>query len=195
MKSLLILVTVFVFFTTGCSSITKKPDSGTGIRHSEEMPDTWRARGKFSYRSSEVTESGNFDWRQEGENYKLRLYGPLGMGSVKISGNPNLVRIQTGKQDISSDQPLSLLYRITGFEIPLNSMPMWLLGRPASNSSSDVTFDDKGQIQHFSERTWLLDYSEFKELDNQQIPTTINAHRGDINLRMLVYTWKAEKNS
>ena len=188
MKNLLMLLTAFVFMAAGCSSITEKPDTAPGLR--SEMPESWRARGKFSYRSSEVRESGNFDWRQDGENYRLRLYGPLGMGSVKISGNPNLVRIQTGKQDISSDQPLSLLYRITGFEIPLNSMPRWLLGKPASNTPTEISYDSEGNIQSFYERNWLMDYDEFKELDNQQIPTTINAQKDGINLRMLVYSWK-----
>lgn len=192
MKKLLALVIAFTVFTTGCSSITGKPYSDAGVSHHSEMPSAWRARGKFSYRSPDVTESGNFDWRQDGDQYRLRLYGPLGMGSIRISGNPNLVRIQTAKQDISSDQPLSLLYRITGFQIPLNSMPMWLAGKPASKSPSELSYGPEGKPLSFYERGWLLDYSDFKEMDNQQIPTTINAHKDGINLRMLVYTWKAD---
>ena len=192
MKSLLILFAVFVLITTGCSSVTTKPASDGTTISNKESPDKWRARGKFSYRSSEVTESGNFDWSQDGKNYKLRLFGPLGLGSVKISGNPNLVRIQTNKQDISSDQPLSLLYRITGFEIPLNSMPMWLLGKPASGSPSDISFDAEGRIQSFNERAWSLSYNDYQQQDNQHIATTVNAHKDDISLRMLVYSWKTE---
>jgi len=187
--SALTIVVAFTLVISGCSSVPDKPKPGSSSNQINTT-DHWRARGKFSYRSSETTESGNFDWRQQGKNYKLRLYGPLGIGSVRISGNPNLVRIQTGDYDISSDQPLSLLYRLTGLEIPLNSMSMWLTGNPSSLSPSNITFNHEGQIDGFTERNWLLSYSDFKELDNQQIPTTINAHKDGINLRMLVYSWK-----
>jgi len=190
--SALTIVVAFTLVISGCSSVPDKPKPGSSSNQINTT-DHWRARGKFSYRSSETTESGNFDWRQQGKNYKLRLYGPLGIGSVKISGNLNLVRIQTGDYDISSDQPLSLLYRLTGLEIPLNSMSMWLTGNPSSLSPSNITFNHEGQIDGFTERNWLLSYSDFKELDKQQIPTTINAHKDGINLRMLVYSWKVSE--
>ena len=181
---------------TSCSLIPAGPDISSedaAFKQNIEALEYWRARGKFSYRSSEVTETGNFDWRQRGQSYQLRLFGPLGMGSIKISGGPNLVRIQTGDQDISSDQPLSLLYRMTGIEIPLNSMPMWLTGKPASRSPSNISLDDKGRIQSFFERQWLLNYSDYREVDGRQVPTAVAAYKDGINLRMLVHTWKADQ--
>lgn len=66
--------------------------------------DTWRARGKFSYQSNESSESGNFDWRQENDAYEIRLYGPFGLGSVRLSGDKYSVQLRNGNQDFSSDQ-------------------------------------------------------------------------------------------
>lgn len=191
MKNLsLLLVAACFLVVTGCSSLqtNKIPQGKPSSQVNKE--DYWRARGKFSYRSDEVSESGNFDWRQEGDNYQLRLFGPLGMGSVRISGDTNLVRIKTRDQDISSDQPLSLLYRMTGFEIPLNSMPMWLTGKPASLSPSNIILDDKDRIQSFTERTWLLNYGNYEEINNQQTPMNIRAVKGDVNLRMIIKAWE-----
>lgn len=150
----------------------------------------WRAKGKFSYKSEETTESGNFDWRQTGDEYQLRLYGPLGIGTVRVSGNPNLVRIQNRDQDISSDQPLSLMYRLTGLEIPLNSLPKWILGKPAGQAPKNLSRDSNQRALVFEERGWELSYSEYDSLDSNDIPGNIEARKDSIQLRLIVRSFE-----
>lgn len=184
------LLLIGVLLVSGCSFVPIAPDIPASAEALQS--DQWRARGKFSYRSDEITQSGNFDWQQDGDDYQMRLYGPLGMGSVRISGNPNLVRVQTGDQDIRSDQPLQLLHSLTGFEIPLNSMPIWLLGETATARPSNRVLDSENRLQSFTERNWSLHYDDYSEFGDQQIPTTINAQKNDVHMRLLVKTWERQ---
>lgn len=169
---------------TGCSNLDTSPPLDASASASA---DSWHARGRFSYRSDDMNESGNFDWRQVGNNYQVRLYGPLGMGTVRISGNPDMVRIQTADQDISSDQPLHLMYAMTGLEIPLNSLPHWLLGNPASRNARNRIQNPDDTSAEFSEYGWRLTYPEYQQFETgKAIPGELYASKNSVQLRLLI---------
>ncbi len=171
---------------TACSNLDSSPPpliSASG--------ENWHARGRFSYSSDDLSESGNFDWRQTGSSYQVRLYGPLGMGTVKISGDPNLVRIQYGEQDISSDQPLSLMYSMTGLEIPLASLPYWLLGNPAGNNASNRIPNADNTSAEFTEYGWHLTYPGYQDSESGRIiPEELQANKDSVELRLLIRSFE-----
>lgn len=154
--------------------------------------DTWRAAGKFAYRSDSLTESGNFNWRQQGDNYQLQLYGPLGMGKLNISGSTHRVRIQHRDQDINSDQPANLLYRLTGLEIPISLLPHWLRAQPATVSPTNLQLNADNQIQSFSEHGWQLQYSDYQWLNEIAVPSKITATKNAVQLSLVIKIWEAE---
>ena len=194
-----LLILVCAFMLQSCSSTLSKGSPPVPQSTSGEETSHWRVRGKFTYRSAEMSQSGNFDWRQQGEQYQLRLFGPLGMGTVRISGRDNLVRIQTSEQDISSARPLSLLHRLTGLKIPLNSLDNWLLGKPASASAENLVLDSHQRVTGFDERAWTLSYSNFKafgqstdETARIELATRITALQDDVRLHMQIRNWRPE---
>lgn len=182
-----VLSAVLVSLLTACSSLEPAPPMDTSA-----SADSWHARGRFSYRSDDTTESGNFDWRQVGNNYQVRLYGPLGMGTVRISGNPDLVRIQARDQDISSDQPLNLMYNMTGLEIPLNSLPHWLLGNPASRNARNLKANPDETHAGFTEHGWQLSYPGYQQSETgRAIPEELHASKDSVQLRLLIRSFDA----
>jgi len=171
---------------SACSRLDPQPtpDSPTTADH-------WRAKGKFVYRSAERTESGNFDWRQHGQQYELRLYGPLALGTVRITGSSNTVRIRSRQQDLSSDQPQHLLKRVTGLALPLQALPAWLSGQPASPRTVILQIDHQGRPLRFTEQGWQLRYEGF-QAGNPAIPATILATADGIRLRLLVKSFTTQ---
>jgi outer membrane lipoprotein LolB len=170
---------------TACSNLDTSPPplSASG--------DNWHARGRFSYQADDMSESGNFDWRQSGDRYQVRLYGPLGMGTVRISGEPGAVRIQTGDQDISSDQPLSLMYHMTGLAIPLNSLPHWLLGTPAGRNASNQRHHPDNTRAEFVEHGWHLSYPGYQESSSgRAVPEELLASKDSVRLRLLIHSFE-----
>jgi len=181
-----VLSAVLFSLLTACSNLDSSPPPPTSF-----SGENWHARGRFSYSSDEISESGNFDWRQMGSSYQVRLYGPLGMGNVRISGNPNLVRIQSGDQDISSDQPLSLMYNMTGLEIPLASLPHWLLGNPAGKNASNRVSNADSTSTEFTEYGWHLTYPGYQDSDSgRTIPQELQAHKDSVELRLLIHSFE-----
>ncbi len=184
LPALFVLSVIVLAQLSACSKLVP-------VRPEQQAPlstDHWQARGKFVFRSATVRESGNFHWWQAGDRYQLRLFGPLGMGAVRVSGDPQLVRIQTRDQDISSDQPTSLLYRVTGLKIPLASMPRWLLGETASDNPKDLSLDVTGQPRAFEERGWRLEFGDRVSTESAPypMPASILALQGEVSLRLLL---------
>lgn len=174
-----------VLLLTACSNLDTSPPpmSASG--------ESWHARGRFSYQADDMSESGNFDWRQSGNQYQVRLYGPLGMGTVRITGEPGTVRIQTADQDISSDQPLSLMYHMTGLAIPLNSLPHWLLGAPAGNNASSRRLNPDNTHAGFVEHGWRLNYPGYQDsLAGKKVPEELQASKDSVQLRLLIRSFE-----
>ena len=82
----------------------------------------WRSKGKFVFRDDHRRQSGNFDWRQHNETYEIRLYGPLGMGTILIEGDNQYMSIRQGNKHYQSDDAQQLLKTLTGINIPIDQL-------------------------------------------------------------------------
>jgi len=169
----------------------------------------WRARGKFSYQSSDASESGNFDWRQDNDAYEVRLFGPLGLGTVKLSGHPHFVQLSRGKDTIESSYPRQLLFDTTGMDIPIEYLAKWMTGQTATNGkATHLVYDpqqvqgprNQSQLKQFSESGWLIHYSEYQSIpianpsvladhSSFYLPSKITLEKGDIKIQLVTRSW------
>lgn len=150
--------------------------------------DGWRARGKFSYSSEETRESGNFDWRQNGQEYRIRLYGPLGLGAVQINGNDRQVSLKSSKEEYSARHPETLFYETTGMHLPLTDIPGWLRGQPSAFHTEHTELDANGRIMRAFVQGWHLEYKNYS--DDNPLPKEVVAMQDDKTLRLIVLNWE-----
>lgn len=155
--------------------------------HIPEPQDGWRARGKFSFSSNDLKESGNFDWRQADQQYSVRLFGPLGFGAVRINGNDHHVTVRTSREERSSIEPDSLLYQATGMHLPLTELPDWLRGQPSTFHNEHTEFNDDGRISKAFVQGWEIDYIDYSP--GTGLPIEIIAEQEDKRLRLIVVEW------
>lgn len=139
-----------------------------------EIPNQWRATGRFAYKGETEQQSGQFDWQQNGSNYQVRLFGPMGMGSIRILGSELEIEIDTGEQSYRSDEPDALLYQMTGMNIPIKQMGLWMTGI----SSRDQNYMD-----------WSIRYQDYQEVEQYQLPTRIDVENDTDSLRIAVSDW------
>lgn len=147
----------------------------------------WRARGKFSFSSTETRESGNFDWRQNGDIYQVRLFGPLGFGAVQIEGDSQQVDIRSAKEQRSSQDPDNLIYQMTGMHLPLSEIPSWLMGKPSSFHSEHTQFDSQGNLSQTFVHGWRINYEEYSH--DSGLPGRISAEQEGSSLTLIVLDW------
>ena len=121
----------------------------------------WRVRGKFSFSSDEKRESGNFDWRQSGQTYQVRLFGPLGFGAINIDGDNQQISVRSARHQQQSLDPESLIYEITGMHLPITDIPNWLKGQATSFHSELTEYDADGNLQKTFLSGWEIEYQDY----------------------------------
>lgn len=172
---LLSLLSISLFFSA-CATQSPLPGDGDG----------WRARGKFSFSSSEARESGNFDWRQNGESYQVRLFGPLGFGTVRIEGDDHQVVIQSAKQERYSEDPDSLIYQMTGMHLPITDIPGWLRGDLEAIDAENIQIDGLGNLVQAAVDGWEISYSNHSV---DRLPGRIEATQPGTEFTLVVSDW------
>ena len=161
-----------------------------GCATQQQIPteDSWRVTGKFSLSDGEHRESGNFDWRQNGSNYQVRLFGPLGFGAVHISGDENIVSIRSSRDERQSSDPDTLLYEMTGMYIPITEIPDWLAGKPATFHSENTVLDQNGNVSMAFIHGWQVSYADYSS--ETQLPGQMVATQGDAELKLVALNWQ-----
>lgn len=145
---------------------------------SSEKPDEWHASGRFIYEADNERQSGQFDWRQEDSNYQVRLFGPFGLGSVRITGDENIVTIETSDQSYSSDQPDQLFYQLTNMRMPIRSIGDSLTGH-----------SDELEAQGTD---WEILYEDFQAQGQYLLPNRIDIRNPDVFIRIAVSEWSLD---
>lgn len=147
----------------------------------------WRVRGKFSFSSNETRESGNFDWRQSGQTYQVRLFGPLGFGAITIRGDDQQISVQSARQQRQSLDPENLVYEMTGMHLPITDIPEWLKGQASTFHSEHTEYDPEGNISRAFLQGWEIEYQDYS--DDAKLPKSITASQSNSTLRLVALSW------
>lgn len=175
-QSRALLIAGLSLLLISCSSISPIGD-GAEPQLIGDSPEIWQAKGRFAYTDEEERQNGQFDWRQWGSNYQVRLFGPLGMGSVSIVGSIDQVEIQTGEQSYFSDQPDQLFFEITGMQIPIAELSRWMTGQIEEENRSPE---------------WQILFDQYQEVGEFQLPTRIDLENSRNSMRIAVTEWSLD---
>lgn len=132
----------------------------------------WQVSGKIGLRHGGNAESAYLNWDQCGEQYEIRLSGPLGQGAAKLYGNSNKAYLQTSDGQIFvADNPEQLLLQQFGWSLPLSPFKYWLRGLP----SPTHPFQPVNNSNNFQQQQWQLNFLRFSHIDGHQLPTKLKA--------------------
>ena len=179
---------VVLISLSGCAQLPK-------LEPSTDANQLWRAKGKFSYKSDAVKESGQFDWQQSGDDYLIRLYGPLGLGTVRIQGSETSVQISAQGETHSNDNPQQLLAQMTGLDLPLENLAAWV--RADLGAEVDITELDPDQRTLSAEtQGWHLLYKYPPQMQTAEnsppstLPSSLVAKSGNTRLKLIFKRWE-----
>src|SRR5205814_3881096 len=120
-----IIALILTFFLSGCASFLQQPvQANKSVNH--YLPwaqrkaqlntlQNWQANGNIAIHAKKGSgANASFSWEQIQRNYQLRLFGPFGIQSILLSGNPQQVTLYARNQVVSADNAESLLAQQTG---------------------------------------------------------------------------------
>jgi outer membrane lipoprotein LolB len=159
--------------------------------HLEEI-EHWEIQGKFSVKQPEQAVSANLSWRQSSpERYEIALTGPLGQGSVLLSGYPDKVIFKDAHGDTETAYNAELLlYHHTGWSLPIESLYYWTRGLPDPHYEYQYVLNEQGLLSQLKQHGWIVAYDSYQQYDGYSVPRKITLNYPDTRITLLLRTWQ-----
>ncbi|MFC3914866.1 lipoprotein insertase outer membrane protein LolB [Pseudaeromonas sharmana] len=193
MRSLLrVTIILLVAVLTGC---VQQASDGRyneavwrGQRESLEQLQHWQLSGKLAIITAQEKGSARLNWQQQGEDYDLILTTIVGTTLLELHKRDNRVTIidRDGVQHSGEDSD-ELVYRLTGWPIPIKQLPVWIKGLPG-----EATFEtgDDGRITRLQQGDWQLSYQDYARTRLWLLPTAINLQGPQTRIKLAINEWQ-----
>lgn len=103
---------------------------------------SWQMRGRVAIKSVNQSFdpiSANVFWRQVDQSYDIELFGPVGLGAIKLLGQPGeTVLTDSQSHQYKATSPEKLMQQQLGWSLPVSQLYYWVRGLPAPTNSGEV---------------------------------------------------------
>jgi outer membrane lipoprotein LolB len=194
MKPVVSLI-VLTLFLSGCSLAPNKPNMSNAVSwevYQEQALalENYLLTGKVGIRSAEDSNSATLTWAQNGQEFDIRLKGPLGQGAAAISGDQYYATLEIPNEPpLQAATPEELLDLRLGWALPVREAQYWIKGIPAPGSTYDATFDDN-KLATLQQQGWDITYDRYLEQANQTLPGKVVFTRGELVITIIVRSWQ-----
>lgn len=155
----------------------------------------WAMRGRVSIRHEGESWTGGLTWRQDGETFALRWYGPLGQTLASLEGDANraVLRISDHEPRVA-DNPSVLLREYFGWEMPLSRLSHWIRGLPDPRVPGRPSIDHEGRLASLEQAGWRLSLPDYVSVPSSglELPRKIIAAGDGTTLRLVVDAWSVD---
>ncbi len=150
----------------------------------------WGFSGRIAVRDGDEGFNGNLRWEQRREYFDTRVSGPLGMGTVRIAGDPGLVTVTDNDgNDIRLTDPEQDLRRLYGWHIPVESLRYWALGIPDPAQPATTAHGEAGVIKRLEQAGWTVLIDKYGSGGGQAMPKRLRATRGESRVTLVIDRW------
>lgn len=197
-KNTLFLFLLHTCFLQGCSSL-RNPSPPSETTKTSEMTqknltrlNNFEATGKVGFSDGKRGGHATVRWTQTGNDYQIRLYGPLGSGSLEIAGVAKSVYlIQSTGERVHAKTPEALVSRELGWTIPVSGLRYWLRGLPAPGTPpKQMVYDPTHtELQRLEQQGWTVEYQAYQDVNGLRLPYKLLLKNGSIHLKFIFKEW------
>lgn len=191
---------VILGFLTACSQhkiITENQLSTSTLKDIESKNSvdaravkSWELSGAMSAKGASKGWSAHIHWLQSGANqYQIRMFGPLGGGTVIIEGNKGHITYTDGAKKITSTNPDTLFEKETGVRLPVQNLYYWIRGLPAPGSAKSSTEGPNHVLATLKQSGYHITYLNYTTINHVELPTKIRLEGHDLLIKLVIKHW------
>ncbi len=151
----------------------------------------WSLQGRMALAAQGKGWSARLVWQQHGDDFDLRLSGPLGWGGFRLRGDRVQVKLEgDGKSYDFQESPERVIQREFGYDIPVSGLRYWMLGISAPDAPFTLTLNPWGQPQQLQQSGWIIDYADYASNEPLALPMRLTMTRPDVRIKLLVEDWQ-----
>lgn len=187
-------------FLTGCSQhkiIPEHPFPNPNLKTEEGVNPidaasikSWDLSGAMSAKGSSKAWSAQIHWQQSGANqYQIRLFGPLGGGTVIIEGHQGHITYTDGPKKITSKNPDELFEHETGLRLPVQNLYYWVRGLPAPGAVTSKTSGPNHALSTLNQNGYRITYLNYTTTHHAELPTKIRLEGHGLLIKLVIKQW------
>ena len=184
-NKLFLIVLMYSMMLSSCAVL---PPLGEGLTAD------FRVRGKIGVRDQSPTGgsfSASFDWIQAGDAFAIELWGPLGQGRTRLTGDEETLTVTDARGvTLAGESPEALMQEHLGWSAPVNVLQYWIRGRLAPGwRAKAIDRDDAGHLTGFTQLGWVVELSRWQESAAGPVPGRIRATRHGRRITVVCKEW------
>lgn len=161
-----------------------------------QQTDRWRYSAKVGIKTPQVQEQANLIWQFADQSNDVRLFGPLGVGAIKLEFDQYGVQLSDSHgvlhRGVSAEE---LLTRIVGWPIPIEALSYWLRGLPLPGHDYKYQLSESGELNGLRQLDWAIQYSGYREYDGQRLARKLTATKNVsrenvISVKLITKSWQ-----
>ncbi len=133
----------------------------------------WRYSAKVGISTPEAREQANLVWQFADQANQVRLFGPLGVGAIKIDFDQYGVVLSDSRRVLHrGDSAEALMKEIVGWPIPIDALSYWLFALPLPDKAFQYQDNESGALRKLRQLGWEIEYTAYKQyvLNESQSP-------------------------
>ena len=152
----------------------------------------WQVNGIIGIIYDNQAESADYIYLQDGDNFSIKLYGPLGIGSVEIKGDTNSVSLENSKgQKLTAKDAKALMLEQLGWYVSVDGLKYWIKAIAIPNIRQTSELNTNNLLSKLSQNGWSINYSNYQLVDSRYpLPTKIRMSRDNLTLKIVIKLWQ-----
>jgi outer membrane lipoprotein LolB len=185
------LTLAFVIFLTNCASRPQPSVIINILSHqlSLEKQKNWLIKGKLGFKSPEKKQSVNFRWQQTPQRYQLNMTSIIGTSLLSMKGDEEGASLSTDDETYQDADPSHLIWRVTGWQIPVEKLRFWIKGQYQKNDQ--VLISEQGWVSQLNPichncENWVINYDNYKLVNKIWLPHKVVLNNSLNNSQLLI---------
>ena len=183
-------ITLLIAFLAACQNLPKTPNTQAEVNwrsNSDVFVDrqqfaqereTWQYSAKVGLSTPKLNEQANLIWEFTDQANSVRMFGPLGVGTIKLQFDEFGVVLSDNKGVLHrGDSAEQLLTHIVGWPIPIDALSSWMFVLPAPGAAYRYALNENRQVERLEQLGWLIQYSDYRNYQGQSMPRKIIASK------------------
>ena len=176
---------------TALTPATTKSESWPARQATLNQLQTWTIKGIIAVRKDYKGVNAHLNWQQQGDAYRIELFGPLGINPVQITGTPQAVALIAADNRIyRANDAEKLVEERTGYVLPVSNLYYWIRGLPAPHISLTQQLDARNRLSHLQQQGWEINYIAYMPVQALELPRSIELTRDNILVKIIITEWK-----
>lgn len=184
---------ILIILLAGCANKSNFK-TGTYNNWKEKLAaqQTWQVKGKLAFISPKERQSANLTWQQSAIKNHLVLTTFIGTRILSLQQTINGAELTYNGQTYTDSNASALLYRLTGFTLPVNNADNWLKGTIADTTFNTDPFGRAQTVLWFDNngKQWVIEYTDFIQQSGYWLPQKLNLSHQQIKIKIHLYDWQ-----